>query len=1080
MLEKTHLKHVIDTRRVKCRYCILLTWSCSPEYVCQLFLDDKRHVKKMFIGSTILCFFQRWAYDEGFQYEDCGSVQSRRCRKQYQDYTEGIVKEVREDVDIRFFQILSNESRNYQLHTKACVIVNDDGSTDFLQFSWNASLSSDDTTSLVYKGLPTGLRKLTEVLTDQERFLDKFQGVCGSDMRGVLTTCRSIHNAVLSLRSDAFDKYCELVVTLPKHPFSNERVRGNPEGLPPLRRLYVSLEDMIHQILHRHAAGNTTYSEYVVKRIPSIIVAMYNFVDSRMLDSICEVVGSTFSIDDEDDRPRVTTAYPETYVGNTQVVHEKFVYKLADGAIKWLFFCSHNLTPASWNAPKRAGDDGTWQKQVPKNFETGILMFQEMGGTAAWKPVEEYLLGYYSQNVKYVKFHTMRCLTTKTSIDAARAPQRLRYDPKHKTLVSMASRPPGVCRGIGDTAWARYENRRRCLEQYLLRGVTGVSDLLSHQEFLGDTYTRYALYEHVFVHLGGDLPWKTGGNYNRKVLRSFFQRKTVGQDYIGVDDVKDSLVVETLIDIFLIWGRAFELFDPNILLVRPPVTPDTLVDYERLLVAKEPTPFLIDPKRLTKARDDFEKAERDIAKRRVQKTSGKRSPRLPKDVDVYESLSFVIQHLFETYEVWWQCPTVASHRFYWEVKSIFEKPECKVCCTSPEVRAIYETLRQSNPEITAVTVEFTLFKRESDKKQEELLDYYLNHGHLYWGGVRGTKRDGVNIARTDRSGKYVRGPDGKIIVNPDLLCQGVKSKSNLLQNMRYDVFFYYNGHFVAIEADDPSHRVLKENSKYYVRRTNAKPASEYHNQDAVKNVVSYLLNVHMVRIATPEPPENMDAQTLIPAYIEQILEWVKTNSCKAHTSMKRLYDDVSAIVGNLRPATTASIKAVDIANPSTLKKDGYYDATQPISCVLSTTPTKGRDNLYIYVKAGMLHAAYREAKPVVLCHYVDFFSLYYNWYSFRLFKLSRAPTASETWYRFNPTNHVGMLFDSHEHGGVHVFTTSYKKRPFFSFNINRSFAWENDERISGVDVDGHRVDVQSTQLKDPLGLVRLVSNYRKA
>lgn len=1082
MLETAHIRDVVDSGKPLVS-AIILTWSCSPAYVLELFADKEQEsyqVKPNFRNAKIRVFFQRWSYDD--------MSKEKEAKETYRNESCRSTSRVPVDnLDIRFYRCRKEFIRNFQLHTKSCIFKYTDHSIQFIQFSWN--LNANFKPSLLFRarsdvrGLPKNTHRLLQAVAD-DRFLTKFSNVCnGDDAMREKHFCTAMFNSVVGAN---VDELCDLVLTLPKLHFA---LQENPDN----QIQYTVFRNDLQQVLNEKKVAHLglRFEEYIRKPSPAVLVSLFNFVDVRLLDSICNIVGDPFTLPEENQNPLVTAAYPVTFQDNTKHLHEKFVYKIAGAnqttksKIQWVFFCSHNLTPASWKPvdgdPNGALEDSS---SDAKNMEVGIFLFALQNGPPLWAPAEKYLIDYYFQKDKFVKFHQYHCRRRMSE------GPRVEANALDSGRINRTQRVPDPariqpCTLLRETAWQRYEDRKECLINYILPGCVGVSQLLGRHEFLEDNFSRYALYDYVFLDIAISIPWVQNGNYNMPELRGLFFKYTKNEPWFK-DEIKSKLIVETLMNIFLLWGRTFDLLDLKINEIRPRIMPETLIDYDKILWTKgRKVPFLIDPKRITESQDN------------------------KRDVDPYESLSFLMQHMFEPYEIWWQCPDVPSHRFYWDVKSVFQKPQCAVCETSPEVRNVYETLRTIEPSITHITVEFPIFKRESLVNQNRLRDDYINRGYPVLGNpYRGDKLDisrndsdsddneeepePVNNRRKKRSkksddkGKTKKGKKKKTEKKKNrLLCEGTDSQQQLLQTMRYDIFFVYDNKLVGIELDDPSHRILKDKGADYQARTDRPTAKQIHDADAVKNVVSWLMQVHVIRIAT----KDNDAMTLIPAIVKQVRTWVKSNKCKPKSTINQLHTYVLGVLNTLtedvdgyKAKTALSIRNPTIEIDKEDQNKIYLDhkLDKPISCVINTSTrdiNNVRDSVLIYLDGGRLHTMYHTSKPVGLCRYVDFFSLYYNHDNFGRFMKSRKADVKEDWYMPNTKTRIGTLYDSYEEGGVHVITKWPQRNKnakiitskIWHFDITKSFAPIKEELAI--------TEPNWTNLWDPVRLVRLVSRF---
>lgn len=988
MLKLSSFQQIIQSNKVIKR-AVVLTWACNTKFVFKTFRK-----LKLANNATILVYYQKQAYSKA------NLPQKQKLEKQQQFCQ---FKGTRNE-SIYFFRCKPEYVRFFQLHAKCVIIEYTDNSVSYFQLSWNLTREAERTPSLVYVGVPYNLDILVKYFKYQ-RFQDMFTPICSDDPESTMKTVKKLYASVrnvLTKETQTIDYLSTVIVTLPEFPFDN---------------VATELESSVQEVLRENVSqNNLTFSDYVKNPTPAVIVATYSFVDIRLLDSVCDVVGNTFSLIEEDPVPTITTGYARTYEDNAQKVHEKFVYKLSgfsdhtEAQIQWLFFCSHNLTPASWRPIQGDASGEFVDISRTKNLEVGLMMFTPKQGRSPWSSVEKYLLSYYYQETKFVKFHQVHCQMKKRTSGETKLPQKLIL---HKRPPQEAPPIPDVCTTTPSTAWDTYLDRKACLISNLLQSVVGASDLLSLPAFNEDNYTKYALYEYVFIDIAGDIVWKTNGIYNYDSLRGHFTERLKKQKPAWYTNVSTNhLGIETLIYIFITWGKCFELFDPQILVTKPRISKLTLVDYQSIVYSKDDTPFLLDPSRLVQERDSS------------------------KTLDPYDSLAFLIQHLNDKYETWWVCPKHKHHKFYWEVSSMFTKPECKVCVTSPEVQRIYSELCELKVQgaiIDNITVEFPVLKRESYDRQKKELKKFEN--------------DTVT-------------PLGRLINKQpnSLLGIGDPSEKDKLQNIRYDVFFTIkvgsNYQFVAIEADDPSHREIKSKGN---------TPKVVHSQDAVKNLISYLLQVHVLRIWTP----NASGITVIPAVVSQFVEYVKKSTCKMYKSFDEMH---AKQLSFLKKKENQTIEVVDLSNPKIDNDKLVPNYAKPLSCIVNTSTNESK-TFFEYVEGGMTHEAFNST-PLDPLSYVDVFSVYYNFYNFERFKLSKQGNPIETFWKPRKGGLLGKgcIFDHREQGGLHVvYNYDTKTRKVTSFNMKNILKW-NQEIYQYQDIP--------LSLFNPLRLVRLVKNIK--
>lgn len=881
---------------------ILLSWACHPVYVVDLL------TKYNLNEASTLVFHQRWAYD-----------QVRLKRSEKKKFKESVCEsKVEKQPSILFFQCKSEYVNTFQLHAKCVLVEYEDGSVEYIQPSWNLSGTEYSRNQhLIYRGVPRNLSDLSKVLVTS-RFQEKFTCSCVCDQgvafQKMQDTCSSVNNSVAThcRTKEHVDDLAYLVVTLPR---DFEDVAG-----VSFQTLENGIQTSFTSVLSRNTKVN--FQNHLNSETTCRYVAFYNFVETRLMSGLCKFIGSVFNHPSETLNPAVVLSFPDEFK-NSHKYHDKFVYKMrqnegGDLEVLWVFFCSHNLTPKSWLSDQT------------KNIEAGVLLFPRKSLTGNLSPTTvNYLLRYYNSEIPSVEVVRIQC-SPDFNEPGQDEPQDLEEGRlRDKGNTTFYDRYHS-CKIDSTDAYDRFVRCKECLVNHLLVNRSGVEELKKLQSMVQDNYTRYALYDYVFNDVGAGVEWKRGCVFPRASLRSAFKRfATTSNPPWYHSGVKNrDLTLETLIDVFCVWGKWFEYYDPSILVVRPKIDKLTLVHYGSI---------------------HYNKNSRFIENPKKHVTN-------PESVTPYDTLSFLVQHMYEEYEVWWKCSLNKKHQFFSDVKSMCRSPYCMVCKTSEDVKLVYDTLQAAG--VSNLTVEFVIMRRETVLEQSNQVVY-----HQYYDG--GLKMD---LKKAFCVGKELR---------------NVTSSS--LGNLRYDLFFTYQNQVCAIEIDDASHQ-KKETSKV--------------NSDAIKNVMSYTMNIHLLRIFTKE---NMN-QALLPGLVKRFLHYVSITQVEFPTSF--------GILHNYAQSLSSAINPVTISNPKLSETDVVdYDETKPISLWLAgggmRATNDGRvrvrvpdygSNIEMYMKEGKVHVAYDESTKVILCDCLDVFALWYNFSGIVNFLTSRETQAVETWF----------------------------------------------------------------------------------
>jgi hypothetical protein len=218
------------------------------------------------------------------------------------------------------------------------------------------------------------------------------------------------------------------------------------------------------------------------------------------------------------------------------------------------------------------------------------------------------------------------------------------------------------------------------------------------------------------------------------------------------------------------------------------------------------------------------------------------------DCTTYDTLSLLMQSMHSNSYLWWKCPN--GHTFYWTPKNMMMRTSaCPVCAKYQDISSLYEIL-QGEAHVKFLTVEFPLLRK------------------------------------LDRD---IRAEDA--VVDMDANEQGqeqLMEKYRLL--MKYDLFFLYRDRYVcAIEFDDASHNNKAQSNENV--RLDRPPAAAGQNRrakaDAIKNVLSSAMGIHLMRIWTKNDRPN--AKSRLKILVDRFLQGIQANATTIPDTMDDFY-----------------------------------------------------------------------------------------------------------------------------------------------------------------------------------------------
>jgi len=637
----------------------------------------------------------------------------------------------------------ATQSHFRQFHVKMCLLKFADR-LEFVQFSQNIDYGNARRQQMIYRGLPRRLECVLAMLSDA---LDK---------EDYLVPLRPQQDA------DAVEHAADIVQLFKLHLKEEDPPRDR-NAYAVCQSFRTVMAEEIHRRLasvHGAAEGLHLYERYPVR--DSVLLLHFPFVNHAYETNLCDAVAEHLSVSlEEQHHTRVELTYKPP-AGFLDFPHESWACRLTgthpSDRMLWFFLVSCNLTAPSWGP-------------YAQNLEAGVLVFEQRDDgrrTVVPNAVRAHIaaLASPSGNTSHVtatcgppaKAAPLPAPRIKVS-DNANFVTAAKYE-----CVISSDYPDDYLKQTRDataSTWDRYRVAKETLVRSVLPGLTGAADLLNKKLFRYNYMVRWALYDYLFNDLAKGMPGTKVGAHDFHTVRRYFAHRVTSdmQPYMNVEAGDASIphpwakcavantTLEVLVDLYVRFAKAFDLYDANIMRERPKVTKNTLMS---LADARPGEQFVEEPQ---------QKARRPAL-----------SP--------YDTLSFLFQSTFSNGYTWFRC--AKGHSFYWTVRHMMVRdPHCPVCAKYHDIQLLYDLL-QDMGDVSLLTVEFPLLRNLDSERIVEVK----------------TKRSNRNTAEEEEE------EEDK---------EEEMDAARFRRILKYDLFFRYKKKYVcAVEFDDSSHNNTKQ------------------------------------------------------------------------------------------------------------------------------------------------------------------------------------------------------------------------------------------------------------------------------
>jgi len=644
---KEVLRDVIDARPEQPKAVFITSFSVNPPKLMETLRDAhiaKRTMKRVFV------FFQRYSFRRmDANLAEPPFVGAKRAKAiaafdKKQKYTA--------------FRIRSSSPVKHQLHLKTALVLYDDH-LQLVQFSRNLDLRNGEQPEIIYVGLPQNMDSLIRLLLD---IFDQGGGYVED-------------------RANASDQaYAHLVAMLAL--YKNLGHLYDPRSHMIIQGFRTSFGHEFNRVLRAVRDGPTDYmyKAWQGLRQESVLLLHFPYVNNGLETNMCDAVVGPMSLSLSE---KEKTSVELTYSGTPNLhnfPHESWICRLtgkgADAQMLWFFLVSCNLTLPSW-VPLKTALNG--ENLTRYNLECGVLRFYKPNRQPA------NLLAYVQTLMKPGDWSTLT--TVKCNVNRGEVPvQALPLEINDNARCNVDKATCLLLYNPALSNWQRFRNAKSCLLKGYLTGLVGASNILESDIMKYCYFMRWAFYDYLFNDLGKAHPIGRLGVYDEATTRKYFLlqiRADPAERHPWVKCKSARTTLEVLVDIFVRWSIAFDMYDSRINATRPVVNQRTLMTLY-----------------------DARCGER-VVEDAHQKFRKAHTP--------YDTLTFMMQSMNASASVWWTCPK--GHTFYYTPKNVLlHQNACMVCAKYHDVLALYEIL-QVQAGVSCLTVEFPLIRKLTLNKQ---------------------------------------------------------------------------------------------------------------------------------------------------------------------------------------------------------------------------------------------------------------------------------------------------------------------------------------------------------------------------
>lgn len=583
---------------------------------------------------------------------------------------------------MKTFKGMNNPTQtNKQMHLKGAVFVFS-GKVVYIQYSNNLDRRHQDAQELIYKGIPQDLDKWITMTRDILRTPNLVEDVKSPRER-------KWRQKAIRFLQRALPLYAQMI------PDEYTWIVCQDEN--------TSIGDNFKAILRNVNARDFAYhqwrsdAQHASKE--SILLLHFPFVNESYASNLCDaVVGPLSNSEWELKKTFVELTYSQDpALHDIHFPHESWICRLKGrdnrNQLLWMFMVTSNLTIPSWGTRAR-------------NYECGVVTFEKERGSNFTDPFREHIFNSLKDSDNTMQ-RTANCGgVLKSDLVQTAAPVDNNILQGGENCSPEILHCDDIARDPNLSTWQRFVKTYKCLVRGVLPGLVGTSNILDSDLLRYNYYMRFALYHYIFVKLAKDHPAVPLGGYNEQLAKKVFTKTVIDPAphswWTECGNARTTMNV--LVDIFVRWSNAFDMFDPRINIRRPSVSQDTILSIHDAR-AKEQIVENPNHKFRTKQIDRIDRPDEEKV------TVADSSP--------YDTLSFLMQSMFSKSAVWWKCSR--NHTFYENVRLIMtQNPTCRVCALYHDIQHLYEIIQQKyGDRINQLTVEFPLVRKVKAPKNKK-------------------------------------------------------------------------------------------------------------------------------------------------------------------------------------------------------------------------------------------------------------------------------------------------------------------------------------------------------------------------
>lgn len=642
-------------------HVILTTYSLNPEK-----LQDMLTYADI-PSDRVFCLFQRYSFRDLNAENELPYIGARR------DEAIAGFNRLRR---YKAFRVKGKRPVRQQLHMKIAIFVYRNN-IKFVQFSRNLDRMTGNQEELVYQGLPQQFDRLIELLRQMLQEGDDY--IDDMDNR---------RNALMAVLNQALQKYQQ----------QRNRNTLDPNAFLVTQGFERSIAQEFKRLLTIVKEGNNNfYYKNWGRNLESVLLLHFPYINNGLKSNLCKAIVEPMSYDlPEKSKTHVELTYSsEESPFLVNFPHESWVCRMTgrhvDDRMLWFFLVSSNLTLPSWTPTPRVeyvDEDGNVVQPRPHhNVECGVVVFEN-----GLNQPSKFTQVFRNNITSRMRPSDSTTLTTvECSLDRSEIPpdlvnvrmQDIRGQIPAAVNEDCCDDVLNIDMDVELTTWERFQRAQECLKFVILPGLVGTHNVVSSTLLKYNYFMRWALYDYIFNNLAKRHPVGRLGVYDEKTVKKYFLFELRGpnaaQEHPWIRSNNAHVTLNVLVDIFVRWSIAFDLYDPRLNAYRPEISARTVVTLH-----------------------EGQRGEQIVEDARQK---------YRRDHSTYDTLTMLIQSMHSSAYLWWKCPK--GHEFYQTPRNMMVRTSnCSVCIKYHDIRMLYEILQAMPGEsIKFLTVEFPLMRR---------------------------------------------------------------------------------------------------------------------------------------------------------------------------------------------------------------------------------------------------------------------------------------------------------------------------------------------------------------------------------